>query len=91
MPTYRVSKVLSMCRRKGLASRVASLGELAVMPCSAYATRGSLCVFSSQSPKCSECIHQGIHCDGNFSKEDFNRLESEKKKLKAMLWASLAH
>ena len=90
MPTYKVSKVSSTCRRKGLALRVASLGGVAVMPCSACAAAGSLCVFSPQYPKCSECIRRGIPCDRNFSEADFDRLESEKRKLEAALWASLA-
>jgi hypothetical protein len=90
MPTYRVSKVSSTCRRKGLALCVASLGELAVMPCSSCATLGSLYIFSSQSPKCVECIRREILYDGNFSEEDFDRLELKKKKLKSALWASLA-
>jgi hypothetical protein len=90
MPTYRVSKVSSTCHRKGLASRVASLGVLAVMPCSACASLGSLCRFATQSLKCAECIRRAIPCDGNFSEADFDRLEAEKRRLKEALWASLA-
>jgi hypothetical protein len=78
MLTYQVSKVSSTCRRKGLASRVASLGVLAVMPCSACASFGSLCRFAAQFSKCAECIRRVIPCDGNFSEADFDRLESEK-------------
>jgi hypothetical protein len=85
MRMYKVSKVSSTCRRKGLASRVASLGVLVIMPYSACASSGSLCRFAAQSSKCAECIRRVIPCDGNFSKADFDRLEAEKRRLKEAL------
>jgi hypothetical protein len=31
--------------------------------------------------KCSECVRQGVHYDGNFSANDFDRLHAKQGKL----------
>lgn len=88
MPAYKVGKSSSTRDRKALVSCVKALGVAADMPCSHCESSGALCIFSSRSPKCSECIRLGCRCDGNFSKSDFDRLDAEKKKLKAALSAA---
>jgi hypothetical protein len=55
---------------------------------SGYATSGSLCVFSNSLTRCAECVHRGVRCDSNFSVDDFNRLTTEQRKLKAV-WKAL--
>jgi hypothetical protein len=64
-------------RRQVLAAHVLSKGLLADMPCSAYATSGSLCLFSPQSIKCADCVRYSVRCDSNFSADDFDRLTAE--------------
>jgi hypothetical protein len=81
MPTYRVSKPSSTSRRKGLVLRVSTLGKAAVILCSSCTSSGARCVFSSLSLKCLECIRRRVACDGNTFTEDFNKIESKKKKL----------
>jgi hypothetical protein len=53
-----------------------------MMPCFIYALTQSLCHFASQSLKCLKCIHYKVLCDGNFSREDFDKLFEEKDHLK---------
>jgi hypothetical protein len=52
------------------------------MLCSPCISSGACYVFSSLSLKCSECICYRVACDGNAFIEGFNKIESEKKKLK---------
>jgi hypothetical protein len=47
MSIYKVSKVPSTIRHKGLTSRVATLNELIAMPYSKYIALRSIYVFSS--------------------------------------------
>jgi hypothetical protein len=80
-----VSKVSLTYHRKGLASRVASLRVLAIIPYSAYALSNSLYRFATQSLKCVKCIRRVIPYDENFSEADFDRLKAEKRRLKEAL------
>jgi hypothetical protein len=54
-----------------------------MVSCTPYARARTLCVFSGDSSKCSECTHKRVSCDGNFSKADFDKLLEEKDCLKA--------
>jgi hypothetical protein len=54
------------------------------MPCSGYATSGSLCVFSDSLTQCAECVRRGVRYNGNFSLDDFDRLTAEQRKLEAV-------
>jgi hypothetical protein len=54
-----------------------------MISCTPCARARTLCVFSKDSSKCSECTHKGVSCDGNFSKADFDKLSEEKDRLKA--------
>jgi hypothetical protein len=65
-----------------LAAHVLSKGLLAEMPCSAYATSRSLCLFSLHFIKCADYVHYDVRYNSNFSADDFDRLTMEQKKLK---------
>jgi hypothetical protein len=54
-----------------------------MISCTPCARARTLCVFSGDSSKCSECIYKGVSCDGNFSEVDFDKLLEEKDHLKA--------
>jgi hypothetical protein len=64
-------------RRQVLAAHVLSEGLLAEMSCSAYVVSRSLYLFSPHSIKCADCVHRGVHYDGNFLADDFDRLTTE--------------
>jgi hypothetical protein len=81
MRSCRVTKPPPSRRRQVLAARVLSEGLLAEMPCSVCAISGSVCLFSPHSIKCADYVRRGVHYDGNFSADDFNRLTAEQKKL----------
>jgi hypothetical protein len=83
MPTYYISKLSSYERRKALAVRVLVKGILAMVFYSAYASRGSLCVFSRDLSKCLECTYYRVYYNSNFSAVTFNRLKVKKQRLKA--------
>jgi phage FluMu protein gp41 len=89
MPTYRVSKVSSSCRRLALATQVALVGEVANMPCSSCIVSQTLCLFSAHSTKCAKCVRKGVCCDGNFSVKDFDRLSAERLRLEQERQAAL--
>jgi hypothetical protein len=72
-----VSKVPSSRRRKVLTTRVASKGKKVEMLYSGYITSRSLYVFSDSSTRCVKCVHHSVHCNSNFSVDDFNRLTAE--------------
>ena len=54
-----------------------------MVACTPCARARTLCVFSGDSVKCSECTRKGVLCDGNFSEADFDKLSEEKAKLEA--------
>lgn len=89
MSANRVVKPSSTHRRRVLSARVFELGAASSMPCSPCSAAHLLCVFSAQSPKCSECIRRGIRCDGNFSAAEFDRLREEESRLQKARRAAL--
>jgi hypothetical protein len=84
MPAYRVQKVPSPTRRSTLAAKIKRLRATAMVSCTPCAWARTLCVFSGDSSKCSECTCKRVSCDGNFSKADFDKLLEEKDRLEAM-------
>jgi hypothetical protein len=54
-----------------------------MVSCTPCARARTLCVFSRDSSKCSECTRKGVSCDGNFSEADFDKLLEEKDQLEA--------
>jgi hypothetical protein len=83
MPTYRISKPSLYEHRKALAVRVLVKGIPVIVSCSAYASRGSLYVFSRDLFKCLECTYYRVYYNSNFSAATFNRLKVKKQRLKA--------
>jgi hypothetical protein len=83
MPTYRISKLSSYERRKALAARVLVKDILAMVFCSACASRDFLCVFSRDLSKCLKCTCCGVRYNSNFSAVTFNRLKAKKQRLEA--------
>jgi hypothetical protein len=63
--------------------KIKRLGATAMVSCTPCARARTLCVFSGDSFKCSECTRKGVSCDGNFSEADFDKLLEEKDRLKA--------
>jgi hypothetical protein len=53
-----------------------------MVACSSCSRSNTLCVFSAESAKCSECTRKGVSCDGNFSETDYEKLAAEKGRLK---------
>jgi hypothetical protein len=72
-----------------LAKRILRDGSQVIVACSACARAQVLCYFASHSSKCSECTRKGVHCDGNFSAADYDRLSEEQEKLKAARSAAI--
>jgi hypothetical protein len=52
-----------------------------MVSCTPCARARTLCVFSRDSSKCSECTRKGVSCDENFFKVDFDKLLKEKDHL----------
>jgi hypothetical protein len=70
--------------------KIKRLGATAMVSCTPYARARTLCVFSRDSSKCSECTRKGVPYDGNFSKADFDKLLEEKDRLKAARTRAIA-
>jgi hypothetical protein len=83
MPACRIQKIPSPTRRSTLAAKIKRLGAIAIVSCTLCARTCTLCVFSGDSSKCSECTRKGVVYDGNFSKADFDKLSEEKDRLEA--------
>jgi hypothetical protein len=54
-----------------------------MVACTPCARARTMCVFSGDSVKCSECTRKSVSYDGNFSEADFDKLSEEKAKLEA--------
>jgi hypothetical protein len=88
MSSSRISKNYrsSTQRRKDVVSRIEKVGiQLFDMGrCTACQESGSLCFVLKGLSKCNSCTRKGIqHCDGNFSTDEFDHLEAQKRKLHA--------
>ncbi|KAM0737990.1 hypothetical protein ACQRIT_000794 [Beauveria bassiana] len=87
MSNARVSKSYrsSTQRRHDLISRIEKLGLqlLDMGRCTPCREKGSLCFVLKGYTKCSSCIKRNVtHCDGNFSVEEFDHIESQKERLR---------
>lgn len=83
----RVSKQprTSTQRRKDVISRIEAIGiQLFDMGrCTPCQQSGSLCFVLKGYSKCSACTKKDIrNCDGNFSTEEFDNIESQKTRLR---------
>jgi hypothetical protein len=84
-----VSKSSSTKRCADFVLRLFFVGIPAMVACSCCEASRSLCVFAEGALKCNECVRKGRVCDGTFSREDFDRIEEEKRKLGAAQRAAL--
>ena len=80
MPKHRPES--STVRRHKLASFIDSFGTAMVKPCSTCAKHHRLCKVHVRSGKCSECLRRGQRCDLKVTQSEWDRLKSEKLKLK---------
>ncbi|OAQ58187.1 leucine-rich repeats of kinetochore protein cenp-F/LEK1 domain-containing protein [Pochonia chlamydosporia 170] len=83
----RISKQprTSTQRRKDVISRIEAIGIqlLDMGRCTPCQQSGSLCFVLKGYSKCSSCTKKGIRsCDGNFSTEEFDAIESQKERLR---------
>lgn len=83
----RIGKSKPRVRSRALAAKIVLWGCQVDMPCSVCARDKKPCFFSPQSSKCSHCTAKGVPCDGNYSEDAFQKLESEKQKLQRALRA----
>jgi hypothetical protein len=83
MLTCCVQKISLFTRRSTLAVKIKRLRATVMILYTLCARARTLCVFSGDSFKCSECTCKGVICDGNFSKTDFDKLLKEKDYLEA--------
>jgi hypothetical protein len=90
MLVYRVQKIPSSTRRSTLVAKIKRLRATAIVACTFCARAYTLCVFSGDSFKCSECIRKGVSCDRNFSKADFDKLLEERDRLEAARTRAIA-
>jgi hypothetical protein len=74
MPTYYISKVPTSCHHLILIMKVVLFSIKVDISCFSYIVFKTLCVFSTYFIKCAKYIHHKIRYDGNFFKDDFNKL-----------------
>jgi hypothetical protein len=61
-----------------------------MVSCTSCARARTLCVFSGDSSKCSECTRKEVSYDRNFSEADFDKLLEEKDRLEAARTRAIA-
>ena len=80
MPKLRTES--STVRRHKLADFVDSFGIAMVKSCSTCKKHGRVCKVHIRSGKCNECLRRNQRCDLQVAQSEWERLKSEKAKLK---------
>ena len=72
----------STIRRRLLASKIDHLGFPAMAPCPQCESSGAQCVVRKGYRSCSSCLRKNVSCGGTFSEAEFQRLETQKQRLR---------
>lgn len=72
----------STARRHKLADFIENFGEEMVKSCSTCAKHNRSCRVHARSGKCSECLRRGQRCDIKVTQSEWERLKSEKARLR---------
>ena len=75
----------STARRHCLYKFINSFGENMVKKCATCEKHGWVCKVHIRSGKCSECLRRGQRCDVRVTQLEFQRLLSEKEKLRKQI------